>query len=95
MFEKRYDSRNEKRLKNFLIDVRTSSEYQRGHVANSINIPLSHIRDITKIVPDKDMFISVCCKSGMRSAQARDILVSMGYRNVTDMGGICGHHLVQ
>ncbi|MCL2398299.1 MAG: rhodanese-like domain-containing protein [Defluviitaleaceae bacterium] len=85
----------EARLKKFLIDVRTSSEYQRGHIANSINIPLSNIRDILRIAPDKNTLISVCCKSGMRSAQARDILLSMGYRNVTDIGGIGSYQLVQ
>ena len=74
-------------LKRILIDVRTSAEYQRGHLPGSINIPMSHIKDIQKYAPNKNTPISVCCKSGARSAQAKSILTSMGYMDIADMGG--------
>ena len=74
-------------LNRILIDVRTSAEYRRGHLPGSINIPLSHIKDVQKYAPNKNTPIHLCCKSGSRSAQAKSILTSMGYMNITDMGG--------
>lgn len=73
--------------KNVLIDVRTTEEYQCGHMPNSINIPLAAITHIVNHVPDKNMSISVYCKSGARATQAKSILESMGYTNVTNIGG--------
>ena len=68
-----------------LIDVRTANEYARGHQPGSINIPLAQIRRIN--VP-KDTAIRVYCKSGARSTDATKILKSMGYTNVTNLGGL-------
>lgn len=61
-----------------IIDVRTSSEYKEGHIKGSKNIPLnvvsSKINDIKKL----NKPIVVCCRSGMRSAQAASILKNNG-----------------
>ena len=69
-----------------LIDVRTPEEYKRGNRPGSINIPLDIIKDFN--IADKNTLIKVYCKSGARSAQAKSILLSKGYTNVTDLGGI-------
>jgi phage shock protein E len=57
-----------------IIDVRTYEEFAGGHIKNSENIPLqvieSKINDIKKL----NKPVIVCCKSGMRSAQAHSIL---------------------
>lgn len=69
-----------------LIDVRSSSEYQMGHVKGSINIPLPLIKDFNN--PDKNLPIRLYCKSGGRAAQAKEILESLGYTDVTNLGGM-------
>lgn len=68
-----------------IIDVRTPAEFSSGHIANSTNIPLTLLaKKIGKM--DKDRQIILCCASGMRSAAARNMLLSMGYRFVHNGG---------
>lgn len=71
-----------------LLDVRTKEEYRSGHIPNSINIDASHINTITTIIADKNTPIFVHCLSGGRSSTAASALKSMGYTNVTNIGGI-------
>lgn len=72
-----------------IIDVRTESEYESGHVKNSINIPLNILeKEILDRYPDKGEKLYLYCRSGNRSAQAARLLVSNGYFNVYDFGGI-------
>lgn len=66
-----------------IIDVREPYEYQAGHVDGAANIPLG---DIQSVDLPKDEEIVVYCRSGARSAQAQQILQSMGYAHV--MNGI-------
>ena len=71
-----------------LLDVRTVEEYRQGHIDGSLNIPLQNIHSVKNNIPDLDKPIYVHCLSGARSAQATSALKSMGYTNVTDIGGI-------
>lgn len=71
-----------------LLDVRTVDEYGQGHIDGSLNIPLQNIHSVKNNIPDLDKPIYVHCLSGARSAQATSVLKSMGYTNVTDIGGI-------
>ena len=71
-----------------LLDVRTVDEYRQGHIDGSLNIPLQNIHAVKNNIPDLDKPIYVHCLSGARSAQATSVLTSMGYTNVTDIGGI-------
>lgn len=71
-----------------LLDVRTVDEYRQGHIDGSLNIPLQDIHSVRNNIPDLDKPIYVHCLSGARSAQATSVLKSMGYTNVTDIGGI-------
>ena len=69
----------------FIIDVRTSTEYQSGHLKGSKNIPLDKLMSqISKI--KKDQIIITVCASGMRSASAKGMLKSAGYINVHNGG---------
>lgn len=69
-----------------IIDVRTKSEYQSGHIKGSINIPLQSLSiSLSKIKKDKPVI--TCCASGMRSASAKSILKSNGYNEVYNGGG--------
>lgn len=72
-----------------LIDVREQSEYDEGHIANSILVPLGTVEsDISNVVDNKDDAIIIYCRSGNRSNQAANLLINLGYTNVYDLGGI-------
>ena len=60
-----------------IVDVRTSEEFEGGHVHNSINVPLHEIpvrldelRKMNNIV--------LCCASGTRSRHATTVLLREG-----------------
>lgn len=71
-----------------LLDVRTVEEYQQGHIEGSKNIPLQNIQYVKDSISAMDKPIYVHCLSGSRSAQAVSVLKSMGYTDVTNIGGI-------
>ena len=69
-----------------IIDVRSKSEYQSGHIENAINIPLDNINNnIEKL--NKNIPIITCCASGMRSESAKQISLSKGFKEVYNGGG--------
>ncbi|MFN5031942.1 MAG: rhodanese-like domain-containing protein [Flavobacteriia bacterium] len=69
-----------------IIDVRSPGEFNSGHIKGSINIPLQNIQNnLSKIKRDKPVI--TCCASGMRSASAKSILKSNGYKHVHNGGG--------
>lgn len=69
-----------------IIDVRTKSEYQGGHIRGSVNIPLNTLQQsLSKIKKDKPVI--TCCASGMRSASAKSILKANGFTEVHNGGG--------
>lgn len=75
-----------------VLDVRMQQEYDAGHIANAVLLPLPLIETgdaaVAKALPDKDAEILVYCRSGRRSAIAANALINMGYTNVLDFGGI-------
>lgn len=72
-----------------LLDVRSESEYNEGHIPESILLNVSDVEDKIKgISSDYDQAIIVYCRSGNRSAKAAQTLIDMGYHNVYDLGGI-------
>ena len=72
-----------------IIDARTQSEYDEGHIPGVIMIPEYEIADrAEKELPDKDQLILVYCRSGRRSKLAAEELVKLGYTNVKEFGGI-------
>ena len=72
-----------------LLDVRTLAEWQEGHIPGSVLIPDTEIAERAKgELPDRDALILIYCRSGRRSALAAQELVSQGYTNVHDFGGI-------
>ena len=71
-----------------LLDVRDPDEYADGHIPDSVNLPLSSLDTAEITVPEKDRPLFVYCLSGNRSGSAVGALKSMGYTNVTNIGGI-------
>lgn len=79
----------DEREKFYLVDVRTPIEYNRSHIVESINIPVSKIKDVANnSFKNKDEFIVIYCQSGSRSRKAARTLIKMGYSEVYDLGSI-------
>jgi len=78
------------KLKNgaLVIDVRSAGEFNAGHLAKAINIPLDEIETaLPKRVKDKGQVLLLHCASGMRSGIAKSKLKDMGYTNAFNLGG--------
>lgn len=72
-----------------ILDVRTEEEYAAGHIAGAILIPDYEITEKAEsILRDKNQLILVYCRSGRRSKNAAEALVSLGYTNIKEFGGI-------
>ncbi len=61
-----------------IIDVRTRGEFNGGHVAGSINIPLTELPDTIEELKSMKAPLILCCASGMRSGQAEQYLTRAG-----------------
>lgn len=72
-----------------ILDVRSQEEYETSHIADAYLLPYNEITEASVLAaaPDKDALVLVYCLSGVRSAIAADILVSLGYTNVVDLEG--------
>ena len=72
-----------------VLDVREQSEYDSGHIKGATLLPSGSVKDkAAEVLPDKDATIIVYCRSGSRSGAASRTLVSLGYTNVYDLGGL-------
>ncbi|MCL2569191.1 MAG: rhodanese-like domain-containing protein [Oscillospiraceae bacterium] len=72
-----------------LLDVRTEAEFSSRHIVGAILIPYTALSDRASVeLPDREARILLYCQSGRRSAEAGRILLSLGYANVYDFGGI-------
>lgn len=72
-----------------LVDVRTSVEYQRGHIKNALNIDFFKRTNFTKAFEkmDKSKPVYLYCRSGARSQKAARRLVDMGFSLIFDLKG--------
>lgn len=86
------------------VDVRSVPEFALGHPAGAVNVPLLHRDERTgQMAPNRD-FVAVMqanfppdarlligCQLGGRSAQAAELLASVGYQDVANvLGGFLG-----
>jgi len=71
----------------FVVDVRTQEEWDEYHAPNTTLIPLDQLQARLSEVP-KDREILVVCRSGNRSQEGRDILLSAGYNATSMTGGL-------
>lgn len=68
-----------------ILDVRTETEYNTGHIEGSVNISLGTIRErYTELDPGKTYI--TCCSHGLRSVKAENILKQKGFKNVYNGG---------
>ena len=70
-----------------VIDARSPGEFNSGHLAKAINIPVDEIEmALPKRVKDKKQVLLLHCQSGMRSGMAKGKLKSLGYPNAFNLG---------
>lgn len=91
IFSKLFGNKNEALIEALengatIIDVRTVAEYKTGHVDGSVNIPLDQIQHKLKKLKQLNKPMVLCCASGMRSANATNILKSNNIENVFNGG---------
>lgn len=65
-----------------LIDVRSTQEYEEGHLNGAISIPVYDINKISQRVKNRDNIIILYCQTGVRSKRAAKILSDLCYTNV-------------
>ena len=72
-----------------ILDTRTQEEFDEGHIPGAILIPYDEVlKKAEGILTDKDQLILVYCRSGRRSKLAAADLVTLGYTNIKEFGGI-------
>ncbi|MCB0702110.1 MAG: rhodanese-like domain-containing protein [Candidatus Kapaibacterium sp.] len=69
-----------------IIDVRTESEFQSGHVKNSKNIPVDKVPNLLDEFKSMPKPIVLCCASGARSGMAAEFLSRAGIEEVYNGG---------
>jgi NADPH-dependent 2,4-dienoyl-CoA reductase/sulfur reductase-like enzyme len=70
----------------FLLDVRTTEEFTKGHIPGALNIPVDELRKRLSDVP-RDRDIAVYCQVGQRGYLATRILLQAGCRAANIAGG--------
>lgn len=71
-----------------VVDVRETNEFQKGHIVNSVHMPLIYIKErINELEKHKDKPIIVACRSGHRSGQACSLLKKNGFEKVYNLRG--------
>nr|WP_202456491.1 MULTISPECIES: rhodanese-like domain-containing protein [unclassified Streptomyces] len=75
----------------FLLDVREDEEWQAGHAAGALHIPMSEFvaryGELTEAAP-QDGKVNVICRSGGRSAQVAMYLGQQGIEAFNVAGGM-------
>ena len=72
-----------------LVDVRTKTEYNGGHINNAQQIDYFQQSAFKKAFEkfDKEAPLYLYCRSGQRSLQAAKILDAMGFKEIYDLKG--------
>ncbi len=72
-----------------LLDVRTPSEFEAGHIANALLIPVQELEQrIGELEAYRAKTVIAYCRSGNRSGVAAGILGKHGYTAVNMEGGV-------
>jgi len=71
-----------------VIDVRSKSEWDTGHVGRAVHIPHTEIAErISEVTTDKEGRIVVYCAAGGRAGKAKKALEDLGFTCVENGGG--------
>lgn len=70
----------------FILDVRTTDEFNQGHIEGAEQISVDDLKDrMGELEEYKDKPVLVYCRSGNRSSKAVDILLDNGFTNIYHM----------
>lgn len=69
-----------------IIDVRTGTEYDRGHVPDAFNIPVDRITASADRLKEANRPVILCCNTGARSSIATQHLKEKGLKEVYNGG---------
>lgn len=86
------------------VDVRSIPEFEQGHPAGAVNVPLLHADQLTRQMRPNPEFVAVMranftpdtplligCQAGARSVQACELLAAAGFTDLTNvLGGFGG-----
>jgi hydroxyacylglutathione hydrolase len=70
----------------WVVDIRTPREWGGKHIAGSINLPLSHLKEGASNLP-RGTRIAVHCAGGYRSSIAAGILSRLGITDLVELAG--------
>ena len=71
-----------------VIDVRPATDYSKGHIINSINIPASDLtRQMKQLEKYRDRPVIMSCRSGAQSGVACKQLIKEGFEDVHNLKG--------
>ena len=71
-----------------IVDVRDPHEYIKGHIENSINLPLGKFSEkVSTLEKNKNQTIIVACQTGTRSVTACKTLTKAGFEQVFNITG--------
>jgi rhodanese-related sulfurtransferase len=74
--------------KAIILDVRENDEWNAGHIAGAIHIPLGEISNrVSELAKYQNQPVITQCRSGARSAKAANMLKTAGFNNVHNMDG--------
>lgn len=74
--------------KAMVIDVRSTAEYNSGHIKGASNIPLSDFSSsISGLEANKDHTVLVYCNSGHTSSRAVRALKNAGFEKINNLEG--------
>ena len=68
-----------------ILDVRTETEFNTGHINGALNISLGTIRERYVELDTSKTYIT-CCSHGLRSVKAESILKDRGFKHVYNGG---------
>jgi rhodanese-related sulfurtransferase len=71
-----------------LLDVRSQSEFDSGHILDARHVPQDQIASSGEVLKRyKDKVVIACCESGMRSGAAARVLQAQGFTKVVNLKG--------
>lgn len=72
----------------WIVDIAIYSEFCKGHIPGSINMPMGRLLENPELYLDKGKKYFVVCKSGMKSKYVVRKLLEKGYNVINVVGGI-------
>jgi hydroxyacylglutathione hydrolase len=78
-----------------LVDVRTRQEFEQGHIAGAVNLPVGTLLSQTAEIP-RHLPVATVCEAGYRSSLAASLLARAGFGSIINIaGGMTAYRAVE